>query len=59
VIAPDDLDWLLYELDLSPHRPVAPRADLRKRRRSTRVELRAQDVLVWPRPRSNGKRKAK
>lgn len=59
VIAPDDLDWLLYALDLSPHQPVAPRAVLRKRRRSARVELRAQDVLEWPRPRSNGKRMAK
>ena len=57
VIAPDDLDWLLFALDLSPHIPVAPPAAMRKRRRSARVELRAQDVLEWPRPKT--KRKAK
>ena len=59
VIASDDLDWLLFALDLSPHLPVAPPAALRKRRRSARVELRAQDVLEWPRPRAKGKRKTK
>ena len=35
VIAPDDLDWLLVDLDTSPHVPVAPKHALRKRRRSS------------------------
>jgi hypothetical protein len=51
VIAPDDLDWLLYALDISPHVPVAPRHAMRKRRRSTWVEMRAQEVVEWPVPR--------
>ena len=56
VIAPDDLDWLLDELDTSPHLPVAPKRAMRQRRRSSPVELRAQQVLDWPDPR---KRKPK
>jgi hypothetical protein len=52
VVSADDLDWLLYELDLSPHEPVAPPHALRKRRRMTRVELKSQDVTEWPVPRS-------
>jgi hypothetical protein len=52
VIAPDDLDWLLYALDRSPHVAVAPKHVLRKRRPSTRVELKSQDVTEWPVPRS-------
>jgi hypothetical protein len=56
VIAPEDLDWLLEELDSSPHVPVAPRHAMRKRRRSSPVELRSQSVTEWPDPR---KRKAK
>jgi hypothetical protein len=51
VIAADDLDWLLYELDISPHIPVAPKHAMRKRRRSAKVELRAQEVVEWPVPR--------
>jgi hypothetical protein len=51
VTAPDDLDWLLVDLDTSPHWPVAPKAAMRKRRRSSKVELLAQDVLEWPDPR--------
>lgn len=51
IVAPDDLDWLLYALDLAPHVPVAPRHAMRTRRRSAKVELRAQEVLEWPRPR--------
>jgi hypothetical protein len=50
VIAPEDLDWLLYALDISPHVPVAPKHAMRKRRRSTWVEMRAQDVVEWPVP---------
>ena len=51
VIAPEDLDWLLYALDVSPHVPVAPRHAMRRRRRSTWVEMRAQEVVEWPVPR--------
>jgi hypothetical protein len=51
VIAPDDLDWLLYALDLSPHVPVAPHHAMRRRRRSTWVEMRAQEVVEWAVPR--------
>jgi hypothetical protein len=58
VIAADDLDWLLDELDASPHVPVAPGPTLRKRRRSSPVELRAQEVVEWPDPRKP-KRKPK
>jgi hypothetical protein len=51
VIALEDLDWLLKDLDDSPHVPVAPRHALRKRRRSSAVELRSQEVVEWPDPR--------
>lgn len=51
VIADEDLDWLLLDLDLSPHMPVAPPAAMRKRMRSTRVELLSQEVIEWPDPR--------
>jgi len=56
VIATEDLDWLLEELDDSVHVPVAPPAALRSRRRMSRVELLAQEVVEWKRPR---KRKTK
>jgi hypothetical protein len=58
VIASEDLDGLLVDLDTSPHVPVAPRHALRKRRRSSRVELLSQQVLEWPDPRKK-KRKVK
>ena len=51
VIAPDDLDWLLHALDLSPHWPVAPKHAMHRRRPSTWVEMRAQEVVEWPVPR--------
>lgn len=62
VIAPDDLDWLLDDLDTSPHLPVAPKHAIRRRRRSSQVELLSQLVLEWPDPRKRkpkvtGKRK--
>jgi len=50
-IAAEDLDWLLADLDDSPHVAVAPRHVLRKRRRSSAVELRSQNVVEWPDPR--------
>ncbi|MEI9804703.1 MAG: hypothetical protein WDN48_09980 [Pseudolabrys sp.] len=55
VIAPEDLHWLMEALDNSPHVPVAPAHALRSRRRSSKVELLAQEVVEWRRPR---KRKA-
>ncbi len=51
VVAPEDLDWLLVELDTSPHLPIAPRHALRKRRRTSRVELLSQEMVEWPVPR--------
>ena len=59
VIAPDDLDWLLVDLDTSPHVPIAPRHALRKRRRSSRVELLSQDVVEWPDPRKQKRKRRK
>jgi len=51
VVAPEDLDWLLVDLDTSPHLPIAPKHVLSNRRRSSRVELLSQDVVEWPDPR--------
>jgi hypothetical protein len=59
VIAPEDLDWLLVELDTSPHLPIAPRHAMRKRRRTSRVELLSQDVVDWPDPRKPRQKRAK
>jgi hypothetical protein len=50
VVAPEDLDWLLLDLDLSPHLPVAPRRVMHRRRRSSKVELLSQEVVEWPDP---------
>jgi hypothetical protein len=55
----DDLHWLLEVLDDSPHTPVAPPHVLAKRRRSDPIELRAQEVVEWKRPRKNRKRQSK
>jgi hypothetical protein len=51
VIAESDLHWLMDALDDSPHVPVAPPQAMRARRRSAKIELRAQDVVEWPDPR--------
>jgi hypothetical protein len=60
VIAGEDLHWLMDELDASPHVPVAPKRALQSRRRSSPVELRAQEVVEWPDPRKpRPKRKRK
>ena len=59
VIAPEDLDWLLVDLDTSPHVPVAPRHALIRRRRASRFEMQAQDVAEWPDPRKIRKKKRK
>lgn len=51
VAAEEDLHWLMDALDDSPHVPVAPAPAMKIRRRSSRVELLAQDVVDWPDPR--------
>ena len=55
--AGEDLHWLMDELDESPHIPVAPAWAMKMRRRSSAIELRAQDVVDWVDPRKRGKRK--
>ena len=51
VIAEEELHWLMDRLDDSPHIPVAPARALRARRRSSSIELKAQEVVEWKRPR--------
>jgi hypothetical protein len=55
VIAAEELDWLMDALDTSPHVPVASPAAMKSRRRTSRVELLAQDVVEWPDPRVRAK----
>jgi hypothetical protein len=50
VTADKDFDWLMDALDESPHEPVAPARALNRRRRSTRVELKSQDITEHPVP---------
>ena len=57
-VSPEDLDWLLYALDLAPHEPIAPKAVLKRRRRASKFEMSAQDVVEWKRPKPR-QRKAK
>ena len=59
VTAEDDLDWLMDAIDESPHEPVAPKPALRGRRKSTRVELKSQDVTEHPVPRARRVAKTK
>jgi len=59
VVADEDLDWLMDALDASPHEPVAPIHALNRRRKSTRVELKSQDVTEHPVPRSRRVAKTK
>jgi hypothetical protein len=56
LIADEELHWLMDKLDEAPHEPVAPPHAMRTRRRSSKIELLAQEVVEWKRPR---KRKAK
>lgn len=51
LISDDDLYWLLDALDESPHKPIAPKAALRRRRHTSKVERRALAVVEWPDPR--------
>jgi len=55
--ADENLHWLMDELDESPHIPVAPAWAMKMRRRSSAIELRAQDVVDWVDPRKHDKRK--
>ena len=57
VVAPEDLDQLLVDLDNSLHLPVAPPHALRERRRVSRVELLSQDVVEWPEPKKKKKKR--
>jgi hypothetical protein len=50
VIAEEELHWLMDALDDAPHIAVAPPAALRARRRSSPIELKAQEVVEWKRP---------
>jgi hypothetical protein len=51
ITADEDLDWLMYDLDCSPHVPVAPRRTLHRRQRTSAVELRMLGIVEWPDPR--------
>lgn len=57
VTLPEDLDWLLMMLDDAPHIPLAPKAAMKKLRRSTPVEIKAHSILDWPDPRPKKKTK--
>jgi hypothetical protein len=51
-LTPDeDLDWLMVALDDAPHLPIAPKAALRRQRRSSAIERRAHNQVEWPDPR--------
>jgi hypothetical protein len=59
VVASHDLDQLLVDLDTSPHVSIAPRHALRKRRRSSHVEILSQEIVEWPHPRKKTKTRKK
>ncbi len=59
VTSDDDLHWLMDALDESPHMPVAPPQAMRKRRRSSKIELLAQEVVEWPDPRKRRSKRKK
>jgi hypothetical protein len=52
VTADEDLDWLMYDLDRSPHVAVAPPRTLQRRQRTSPVELRMLGIVEWPDPRN-------
>jgi len=58
VTATEDLIWLIEALDDSPHVPLAPARALRKRRRTSKIELQAQELVEWTNPHKR-KRKRK
>ena len=49
VTAEEDLHWLMEALDTSPHQDVAPKRI--KQRRSAKVEIAAQNMVEWEKPR--------
>ena len=49
VTADDELHWLMDALDNSPHEDVAPKRV--KQRRSAKIEIEAQGLTEWERPR--------
>jgi hypothetical protein len=57
VTAVDDLDWLMVDLDDSPHHALAPAPVLRRRRRVSALERFTVEIVDWraPRRRSGGK----
>jgi hypothetical protein len=50
VTAPENLDWLMDELDDYPHSQLAPTAALRKRRPTSDIEQRVMQIVEWPEP---------
>jgi hypothetical protein len=57
VTAEDDLHWLMDDLDNSPHEDVAPKRA--KQRRSSKIEIAAQGMIEWERPKKAGARPRK
>jgi hypothetical protein len=53
VTAEDDLHWLMDALDDSPHEQVAPKRV--KQRRSAKIEIAAQAMIEWEKPRNGRK----
>ena len=49
VTAQDDLHWLMEALDNSPHEDIAPTGI--RQRRSAPIEIKAQGMIEWERPR--------
>jgi hypothetical protein len=49
VTADEDLHWLMEALDDSPHEEVAPKRI--RQRRSAPIEIKAQNMVEWERPR--------
>ena len=52
VTAEDELHWLMEALDNSPHEDVAPKRI--KQRRSAKIEIAAQGLVEWERPKRAG-----
>jgi hypothetical protein len=57
VTADDELHWLMEALDNSPHEAVAPQRI--RQRRSAKIEIEAQGLVEWQRPRKPGRRPRK
>jgi hypothetical protein len=57
VTADEDLHWLMDDLDNSPHEAIAPKRV--RQRRSSPIEIKAQAVVEWVRPKKPGRRPRK